>query len=429
MFAGTWPAMTLSATVLIVLSITCSVTPPAVAYQDSPGSVQVLVTTREILTQPCQFTAFPSADRVMFTLHDGTTRSLSRDEFWWWNGPPARVDQPLVYLVNGSVLAGHVQWQAESEIRVASRWWRPLDLPRQAVRCVELQIPLDEALRQRRLDEMLKPNEQTRVWLTNGDMLAGVSYAVSRNRNFRLSLGGRSVSIPFGLIAGISFGNPATSAELSADSHGWCLSLADGSRLVADRFEFADDTLQARRADLSLELQRRDGVAGSQPLESLVCGIRNRQLDGTCLSRQQPLRQDHRPWLGPPAPLRMNRNIRGASIRFGNTMFPFGIGTHSRSSVIFGIPQASGETWLQTGVAMDPSAGCAGTVSCRVLKLNRDNQWETCWTGTLRGGDEQPQFLRLPLADSRAVALVVDYGEAADVRDRVNWIMPQVLLQ
>ena len=395
-------------------------------------TVNALVTNELFRTEPVQFAGLDEDTNLRFQSDTDDSISIALDEFIWWNGPMAFVDQPLIHLTDGSVLAGQVT-EIGVRTRVSSKVWEDYSLPTSVVKYLELQMPMDARSRQQRLDEMKQPHNQTRVWLTNGDVVAGDFSADELNdskgsvKEFPLMLGGRPARIPLSRIAGISF--PAkTTPDESGTTERLEFALRDGSCLRVRNIAFSDHEIRARRAGVELLLRQPVHSRTDSLAQSLVCGIRNITRDEQYLSQSIPAKFQHQPFLGRKLNYQLDRSIAGTRIRFANTIFPFGIGVPSRSSMVFRIDKPDDEMWLCFGVAMDPSSGERGRARCQVLKLQSNNQWETdSWSAEVRGNDTEPRFGRIDVGGCRAIALTVDYNQDADVLDRVNWIMPGLI--
>ena len=388
--------------------------------------VHALSTAEFLNTDPCQFSGIDDHGNYLFA---GTkdTQTIPITELVWWNGPVDSIDHPLVHLVDGSVIAGTPIFLEGDQIELQSRYWRPIQIPLNAIRSIEFQIPREYGQRSqltRELDE--KPDDQTRVWLTNGDQLDGRFVRVTAQREFSLLSNDRHIQIPFARISAISFASHPNAEGRQSPAASFEFSLKDGSRLRVSEVEFLEDQINATCGELDLKFQPKQN-ATIRKATSLVCGIRNLEFDTDYLTRLRPAKYQHDPLLGRKMMYQFDQSIVRSTFRFGRTIFPFGIGMPSKSSLVFAIDNASDDLQLEFGVAIDPSANQRGDALCRILILDQSNQWtKHTWSARIRGSDPHVFFSRIQLGDCRAIALSVDYSDDADVLDRVNWIMPRL---
>jgi hypothetical protein len=115
----------------------------------------------------------------------------------------------------------------------------------------------------------------------------------------------------------------------------------------------------------------------------------------------------------------MNQTVSGGPIRFGTRTFVAGIGVHSRSKLVFAVPDAYPVFRTQYAIAGDlPYAD----VTVRVFLDDRlvHEQVNT------RAGKLSPALV-VDLEGAKRVTLEVDFGENFDVQDRLNWIEPAFL--
>jgi hypothetical protein len=113
-------------------------------------------------------------------------------------------------------------------------------------------------------------------------------------------------------------------------------------------------------------------------------------------------------------PYRSNRSVANRPMRIGTESFERGIGVHSRSTLVYTLPE--GYHKLAATIGIDEAVGSLGSVVFRVLADGR----EVFSSEPVRGPDE-PRDILVPIDGSRELQLVVDYGDDLDVGDQANW--------
>jgi len=400
---------------------------PDAYAQVAKSEVNILVTAESIRGDSCRFVALNDSKTFEFAADDETL-TVPTDQLIWWNGPVDSVDQPLIRLVDGSVVVGQPTFVDGNEIEITSNVWRIIRLPMSDIESIFLQIPANPGARDRRQQHMMmEPLTQTRVWLTNGDVLYGDFSGVLSGNELALTSENRLYRLPMESISSIAFAVPGTDRSATGIAPVFEFSLSDGSRLRATKIEVNDERLNVECGGLALTFEKKQTLETGMSVARMVCGIRNLKFDPQYLSQREPEKYEHQPMLGRRMNYRFNQSVIGTNIRFGKTAFPFGIGMPSRSNLVFRTDNASDESWLEFGVAMDPSTGERGDALCQILILDRNNEWRKhSWSARIRGSDSDLVFHRIHLGSCRAVALTVDYSSDADILDRVNWIMPRL---
>lgn len=395
-----------------------------VAAQTANKSHNLLATNENITTGACRFAGLDEVGNLLFDCDGKDAKTVSMETFAWWNSPVESVNGALIQLADGSTLTGQVAFVEDDQIEISSKRWETIRLSLATVQSLELQISSDAKQRDLQRKQMQQGTE-THVWLVNGDLLSGEFMGADLN-DLSVRSANRVYQLPLEHIATVSFAT-RTLARDAGPPPSWEYSLIDGSRLRVSNIEFFDDRIIARCAGLTLSLQRKTFADNGVPLENQVCGIRNLEFDSDYLSKLAPIEYQHTPLLGRETSYQFDRSIEGTKIRAGETVFPFGIGMPSRSSVVFRIEEPGNEPDFQFGVAMDPSSGGKGSVVCKVLILDKENKWQTVWNSQVIRGNAQPIFSSVHLGQARAIALTVDFADNGDVLDRVNWIMPRLV--
>ena len=238
-------------------------------------------------------------------------------------------------------------------------------------------------------------------WFANGDRLSGTLVALDEEAARVETDGGHTDIAPKYLHAAILASPPPSPAEgLSG-----VLTLADGSSLRVTEFEWAGETIQARRpgtADLSLpaaQLERVDIHGGRwQRLGELT-----------------PLEYAHRSLTGRQRPYSVDVNILGAPLRIDGRTFAHGIGLPGGSKLAYDL--AGGYMRFTAELGLDDSAAQFGDVDVTILV----DEQQRFRQSSLRAG-RRPVTLDIDVAGARRLEIIIDYGQNADIQDRVNLI-------
>lgn len=132
------------------------------------------------------------------------------------------------------------------------------------------------------------------------------------------------------------------------------------------------------------------------------------------LSAVEPDGYEFEPLLERRWPLERDRSLAGGPIRVGGRAYSRGIVMHSRSRAVYTLGGSFRNFAAVVGVADE--VGRFGDAAVRVLGDGRV-LWEVA---NLRGG-EPPVELTLNITGVKRLELVVDYGDALDLGDRVAW--------
>jgi len=132
------------------------------------------------------------------------------------------------------------------------------------------------------------------------------------------------------------------------------------------------------------------------------------------LSDLEPVSVEETPFLGQPRPHRRDLNLQGAPLSLKGKTYRKGLAVHSRSVLTY--PLDGGYAVFQATVGFDDTAPIGGSVSCRVLADGR----ELYANPTLRQTAD-PVELKLAVDGAKQLVLVIDFGEAEDVGDRLIW--------
>jgi hypothetical protein len=248
------------------------------------------------------------------------------------------------------------------------------------------------------------------IFLSNGDTARGLLSAVDKT-GLTVQADGNAVPVPWDAVRAVALASVA-SAKAAKNERGVRVTLADGSVLSGAAF-----TLAADKATLGTGDAKRDLPA------SAVVAIEQVNGPVAWLSSLPPGENVQTPFLETLFPARMDRTVRGETIRFGDRTFPRGIGVHSYSRLVWQLPEGNRYKTFRTQYAIDGDKPYAN-VTVRV-KLDDKVVHET--QNFVAG--KLADVVQAPLAGAKTLTLEVDYGKTYDVQDRFNWIEPALLAE
>jgi NPCBM/NEW2 domain len=336
------------------------------------------------------------------------TADLVRLEFSNRVAPPPRAS--LIQLANGNrIVAGLSSMGDEAVVAL----WKsypdlpPVQIPAAAVAGILVSVPQSARDKTRAFGQVFGRREKSdTVLLVNGDRLAGDLQSFDQAA-LKLSQGGKILQIELPHVRGIAFGSELTSLPPPHRPR-IEVTLGDGSQLTgwnASREPGGPLRFSSLLAS-TLEL----------PL-SAVAAIRF--LDGrtTYLSDLQPTESRVAPYFGPavrenPA---TDRNAAGGPLLVRGRPYPKGLGTRSSSRVVY---ELGGRYRLfQATVAIDDYAEGKGSVRFAV-----EADGARVRTSALVTGKSRPLAVGpIDVTGKRQLALIVEYGELADVDDWADW--------
>jgi hypothetical protein len=342
------------------------------------------------------------------------TADVVRLEFSNHSAPPPRAS--LIQLANGDrIVAGLSSMSDESLVAL----WKsypdlpPVQIPAAAVAGILVNAPDSAAERTRAFRQVFGRREKSdTVLLINGDRLAGDLTSFDQTA-LKLSQAGKIVQIELPRVRGIAFSSDLTSLPAPHRPR-VAVTLSDGSQLTgwnASRDPGGPLRLSSLLAS-TLEL----------PLSAVVA---IRFLDGrtTYLSDLQPTESRLAPYFGsavavPPAP---DQNAAGGPILVRGRQYAKGLGTRSRSHITYDLTGRFRS--FQATAAIDDYAAGKGSVRFAV-----EVDSVRVWTSTLLTGSSRPVPVGpIDVSGKRQLALIVEYGELADVDDWADWCDASVI--
>lgn len=348
-------------------------------------------------------------------------RQVPSAEFVRWSTPLANTRRSEAILVDGSRLVLADSWSGtsalhwtEESVALKTNQLGLIETSPAQLRAVLLNVPTDTARHFQLLDKLLSEDESDsdRVFLTNGDVLAGdVSKIAGRppagDVFVVLSLPGgtESVELPTRRIAGIRWKD-----ERHEDGAGeLAIGLRDGSYLICRALETTADRFTAQLACGNTVTGNKRDVVHLQSLGSQVA----------YLSDLESVEYRHNPYLDITWPYQRDRNVLGGPLVVGGHIHIKGIGMTTFARLTFRVPPRRNR--FAAELAVDDRAGSRGSVVFRVYLLREDVWHEAYSSAVVRGGDK-PLAVSIEIADAREIALETDFADRGDELDYADWL-------
>ncbi len=322
----------------------------------------------------------------------------------------------LIQLVNGDrVVAGLTSMSDEAAVALWKSHpdWPPVRIPSETIAGILMTSPLDALQRSRQFAQVFgrRPKSDV-VLLLNGDRVAGDLLAFDQ-ANLKLSQGGKPLQIEMARIRGIAF-NSALSSLPATKKPRIHITLTDGSQLTGYG--------ASRERGGPLRFTTAFGAPLEVPL-SAVFSIRF--LDGrtTYLSDLGTEQARVTGFFGSSerVPLAKDRNVLGGPLVVRGTEYPKGLGTRSQSRIEFDL--VGRYRHFQAVAALDDLAEGKGSVR---FIVERDGA-RVFESGLVTGTTAPLAIGPLDITGARRLALIVDYGELADIDDWADWCDAVVL--
>ncbi len=317
----------------------------------------------------------------------------------------------LIRLANGDqIVAGLSSMNGESVVALWKSYpdLSPVQIPAASVAGILVNVPDGVAEQTRAYRQVFGRREKSdTVLLVNGDHLAG-DLASFDQAALKLTQAGKTLQIELPRVRGIALSSELTSLPQTHTPR-VMVTLGDGSQLTGWNTSYeSGGTLRLSSVEAStLEL----------PLAAVTT---LRFLDGraTWLSDLTPSASRLAPYFGPAstasAALR-DQNAAGGPLLVRGRPCGKGLGTRSRSRLLY---ELGGQYRLfQATAAIDDFAAGKGSVRFAI-----DADGKRLWTSDLVTGSARPLNVGpLDVTGKQQIALVVEYGELADVDDWADW--------
>lgn len=324
---------------------------------------------------------------------------------------------PIVVLADGGLLVARPTGITETKRRTGvlrtlsldSGLFGKVQLPIDRIAGILFQVPPGVEARDTAVAKLLGDLQaQDRVTLVNGDQLDGPILAI-QNRQISVETSFGPTDLKTARIASITFARPHTPNRTPPKPPLFFTGWSDGSRFpVAKMTKTPQKQLQVWPYPTTRQpwTVAADRFRFLQPLA---------QKEIVYLSDLVPSEYQHTPFLDRKLPLGNDRNVLGRPLRAGGQLYPKGLGTASRSKIIYPLDQPFSR--FEAALAIDDSTGGRGSVIFRVLLDGK-----LVYTSpTIRGG-QKPVPISIDTTDAKQLELEVDYATQADQLDHADWL-------
>lgn len=358
--------------------------------------------------------------KLIAELVDGEMRSLAAGTWMRWRQLAPLKSRPRVHFQGGSILVGKQDWTGKSPVAIDARQvivdneaLGKVLAPRERVRCLLLKAAAEPLFEQQSyLRQAAEASTTDRVWLLDGDLLSGAVRSFD-GTTLQFELGGQTIPVLGSSIAAVAFATPRPNEEPPATQH--LVGLADGSLIEAIDVSIGGDQLSLATSFAKCESEKPENVVFMQSLaDSFVY-----------LSDLEPVDYRHTPYFSGDWPLASDRSLADGPLRVGGKRYAKGVAMHSASSAVYRVPK--GATQFVAQAAIDQAAGKQGSVVFRVALVTADGLQTAYASSVVRSGDT-PQNISVPLADSSAIVLMVDYADYGDQGDHANWLDARMVI-
>ncbi|MEX2171545.1 MAG: NPCBM/NEW2 domain-containing protein [Pirellulales bacterium] len=358
---------------------------------------------------------------LRFTAADGEPREVSPGAFVRWANPRDPVRRPRILLTDGSELVADLSWTTDGSVQLADDQMQVrtsllgrVTLPSDTIRGVLFDAARDPVVADRMLSEMraAEPLEQDQLWLVNGDRLAGEIGKID-GAEATLKLADQSIDVPLTNLSAVSFHQPNSAP---AEPARWALGLQDGTLLRAASATGDEKRLHAKLAA---------GIEISGKSLSDIVFLQNLAGDGfTYVSEMEPIDYKHTPYFNLAWPLAVDENLLSQPLRADDKRYLKGVAMHSASRAVYRL--AGNERTFESTIALDDTAGNAGSVIYRVYTVRNGKSELAFESDIVRGGDA-PQPISVNLTGAQGLVLLVDYADYGDQQDHANWLDARVV--
>lgn len=315
--------------------------------------------------------------------------------------PPLAGDV-AVSLAGGDVLYGRLSGTLPDGLRLKTTDIGTLELPLESVVSVELFPGGSRSGRQNPgKAERNGAERDDAVLLRNGDLLRGFVLSLDAEQ-VSLEQGTDTVRVSMELAAAIYLA-AAEPPDIS-DLHS-VATLTHSGHVTLTELDWQGDSIEARSPH-----GPKVRLPGAALVKLDILGGR-----WEWLTQYQPMSFEHTPMLGLDFGYVADRNVLSGPLTVAGQTFAHGLGVHSRARLVYDLRGSYREFVTEFG--LDDNSGVYADVDVMVLvdgkRLLEQPQ--------VRPGKLHGPF-RLDVSRGKRLELIVDFGAAGDLQDRLNWI-------
>jgi hypothetical protein len=344
---------------------------------------------------------------------DGAAREIAAADLAWWGKFAEPAAGSHIMLSGGGLIVADGIWIEKEQLRANSASLGKIGLPLELVAGVLFVPPGDRAALDPWTARLSAATQSDRIWLDNGDTLAGTIVGLDEPRKQSRSLALQTETgvsqLPADKIVAISLNSTLAEKPRAAGLRS-LVGLSDGSRVTAIELTANKNTARIKLAGGASLSSSTDALVALQPLGGRVI----------YLSDLKPASYRHIPFLEMAWPYQADASVLGSTLRAGDQIFAKGLGMHSPSRISFDLDGS----WRQfrAEAAVDAEAGTRGSVTFRVFTDDGSGNWQQqAKTEIVRGGDP-PLPIAVDLAGVKRLSLLVDFADRGDELDHADWL-------
>jgi hypothetical protein len=333
-----------------------------------------------------------------------------------------------VLLTDGTLLCGEIVSLTGQSIEFRSAACRG-ELPLSSVRGLLFHPPQSLLRFDRLVAELIDDTgDADRVWLGNGDRMAGVvgwdpqaSNAATGRTDLdevALRFDDQWLAIPTPTIRALGFSPVLHPLQIDPPAR-FALGFADdGSWLELQNVTLDGERFLELRLACGVTLRSTDRAGAMAPRVDLWSDRES----VTRLTNTPPARYRHLPFLSGQRVLGINRTSDARPLRAGQRRYASGLGMHPTSQATFRVPEGMQRIQAELAVADgDPTSTLRGSVRFRVLAQSGERLEERFASPVIRGGDP-PVPLDIPISGTGLIVLIVDWADQGDAADEGLWL-------
>jgi NPCBM/NEW2 domain len=316
----------------------------------------------------------------------------------------------LIQLINGDrVVAGLTNMVDDAVIALwkSHPEWPPVRIPSETIAGILLSAPVEPAQRARWFTRVFSRGPKTDVvLLQNGDRALGDLFSFDQT-TLKLSQGGKPLAIEMARVRGITFNSSLVNLPPVKQPR-IHVTLTDGSQLTG--------YAASRERGGPLRLTTVFGSPLELPLPSIAA---IRFLDGraTYLSELEPRAARASGYFETVERVAVakDRNVLDGPLVVHGTEYPKGLGTRSQSLIEYDL--GGRYSRFEATAALDDLAGGKGSVRF-VVEKDGVRIFES---GLVTGMSAAAAVGPLDIGGAKKLALIIEYGELADINDWADW--------
>ena len=306
-----------------------------------------------------------------------------------WGQSSVMPRQPLLLLVDGSVVAGQItSWDA-TEVTLVSNLWGELTVPRDSVRGGLLKPLAGLKGRAGQLGTLSKDRPLDRIWVDGGDWLEVEALQLIKSEGqlteyeVRLQGSQRVLKVAVDRVWGISSGRLSEAESEKGPSDRWRWVFDDGTVLYVRSWEQREDALEIA---LTSGIKLRSSPANAGTLAARLRGASTVPTGAVDLLIARPLQQGQVGWIGQDWAATQKRRPEGGWMQIAGEVYQNGLGVVGGNTRVYSLPEGTGR--LRVWVGMDDSSP-VDAAEVKIFVADRNGEWvkAAIWQARLLRGD------------------------------------------